>query len=209
MQEVTLILDTMSRMPVFWAYVMVALVAYLENIVPPIPGDVVLVYGGYLAGIGVLEWWWVGILGTIASTAGFMTLFVAGQRWGERRLFNRKVRWIPYERMLQARTWMQKRGYWVIVLNRFLSGTRAVIALVAGASGLEVRWSALLASLSALGWTAILVALGYVVGDHLNLVKGWLTLYGKIVLAVLVCGVLLRLLFGILRKRLTLGRPSQ
>lgn len=208
MEEVTFILDTLSRMPVFWAYVMVATIAYLENIIPPIPGDLVLVYGGYLAGVGVLEWWWVGALGTLASTAGFMTLFMAGQRWGERRLFNQKVRWVSFARMVQAREWMHKRGYWIIVFNRFLAGTRAVIALVAGASGLDVRRASVLSFVSAAGWTAILVALGFLVGDNLNLVKRWLTLYGQVVLGVLVGGILLRLLFGFLWKRLTLRRPS-
>lgn len=209
MEEVNLILDTLTRMPVFWAYVMVAAIAYLENVVPPVPGDVVLVYGGYLAGVGVLEWWWVGALGALASTAGFMTLFLAGQRWGERRLFNRKLRFIPYERMLQARAWMQKRGYVVIFLNRFLAGTRAVIGLVAGASGLEVRKAALLAFLSALLWTSLLVALGFLVGDNLPLVRRWLTLYGQVVLAVLAGGILLRLFAGFLWKRLTLRRSGQ
>lgn len=208
MEEVNLILDTLSRMPVFWAYVMVATIAYLENIIPPIPGDVVLVYGGYLAGVGVLEWWVVGFLGAVSSTAGFMTLFLAGKRWGERRLFNQKVRWIPYARMVQARIWMQKRGYGVILLNRFLAGTRAVIALVAGASGLDVRRALILSFVSALGWTAILVALGFLVGDNLNLVKRWLTLYGQVVLGVLITGILLRLFIGFLWKRLTLRRSS-
>ena len=43
----------MEALPPLWAYCIVFLIAYGENVVPPIPGDLIVVFGGYLAGRGL------------------------------------------------------------------------------------------------------------------------------------------------------------
>ena len=45
----------MGALPAVWAYATLLVIAYGENVVPPIPGDMVVVFGGYLAGVGQLN----------------------------------------------------------------------------------------------------------------------------------------------------------
>ncbi|MFV1979940.1 MAG: DedA family protein, partial [Rhodothermia bacterium] len=64
-------LDWMARLPPVLMYLTVLVIAYGENVVPPIPGDMIVVFGGYLAGISTLNIWVVILLSTIGGTAGF------------------------------------------------------------------------------------------------------------------------------------------
>ncbi len=63
-------------------YLVFFLVAYVENIVPPIPGDVLVAFGGYLAAESVIGLVPVLLLTTIASVIGFMSMYWIGSRWG-------------------------------------------------------------------------------------------------------------------------------
>src|SRR5690606_18981265 len=71
-----------------------------------------------------------------------------------------------------------------VALNRFLSGARSVIALLVGASDLRVGTTALLATLSAAVWTALLTYAGYAVGANWAVILDWLRAYGQVVTAV-------------------------
>ena len=58
-----------------WAYFILFISAFIENIFPPIPGDTVTVFGAYLVGRGLLSFWGVWISTTLGSIAGFMAIF--------------------------------------------------------------------------------------------------------------------------------------
>ena len=56
----------LNNQPPGWIYFFLFLGAFLENIVPIIPGDTLIVFGAYLAGIGLIAIWpayfvmWIG-----------------------------------------------------------------------------------------------------------------------------------------------------
>ena len=54
-EVLTDIVEWMSSLPVLWAYFSILVIAYGENVVPPIPGDMIIVFGGYMRGMGRLE----------------------------------------------------------------------------------------------------------------------------------------------------------
>ena len=78
------IVEWMSSLPALWAYIMILVIAYGENVLPPIPGDMIIVFGGYMVGIDRLDITPVIILSTIGGSLGFMTMYVLGNRIGRR-----------------------------------------------------------------------------------------------------------------------------
>src|SRR5690625_7497291 len=68
----------------FSIYSVFFLVAYMENILPPIPGDLFVVFGGYLAADGVVKFTSLLMLTTTASIVGFISLYYIGSYWGYR-----------------------------------------------------------------------------------------------------------------------------
>ena len=191
----------MEALPVFWAYVAILTIAYGENVVPPVPGDLAILYGGYLAGIGKLSFWPVVGLSTLGGALGFMTLYGLGFRVGEAVLDPNRMRWVPKQGVERARVWIARRGWWVVLFNRFLSGVRSVISLTVGIARMDARRTALLATTSAFVWTLLIVYAGYALGDNLDLVKKWMAAYGRIMGSLITLFVLVWLVRKVWQRR--------
>jgi membrane protein DedA with SNARE-associated domain len=58
-------------------------IAYIENVFPPSPSDVIVVFGGYLVGLGTIDFTLALVLTTIGSITGFMTMYKVGDWFGE------------------------------------------------------------------------------------------------------------------------------
>jgi membrane protein DedA with SNARE-associated domain len=168
-----------------WAYVTLFVVAYGENVAPPIPGDMVVVFAGYLAGLGQLHLGIVVLLSTIGGALGFMTMFAVGARLGQALLDPDRFRWLPRDGIGKAQRWLQQYGYGVVAANRFLSGARSVISLTAGMAQMETWRTLWWCTVSAFVWTGLISYAGYEVGDNWEVVVAYLRAYGRVVLTLL------------------------
>ena len=180
----------MAALPPSLMYLTILVIAYGENVLPPIPGDMIVVFGGYLAGISTLNIWGVIILSTIGGTLGFMTMFLLGNRLGEAILDPHKLRWLPKDQVMVGRKWLQRWGFGLILANRFLSGTRSVISLVAGTAHMDSGKVLLASTISSAVWTCLIAWGGYLVGDNWEIVGEYLAVYGRIMIWVAVLAVL-------------------
>jgi membrane protein DedA with SNARE-associated domain len=178
-----------ADLPALWTYCVLLAVAYGENVLPPIPGDLLIAYAGLLAGTGALGLAPVIAVATVGGTLGFMTVYAVGDRLGEAIDDPDRLAWLPAAQVARARWWLRERGRWVILLNRFLPGIRSVVGLAAGASDFSARSAAVLSFVSALAWTSAIASLGYLAGDNLAQVEGFLRLYGKVVGTLLVAAL--------------------
>jgi membrane protein DedA with SNARE-associated domain len=176
----------MKALSPVWAYLTLLLVAYGENVLPPIPGDVVVVFAGYMAGIGRLHLGIVILLSTVGGVLGFMSMYAVGYKLGRAVLNPDRLRWLPQQGFDRAQQWIRQYGYGVIAANRFLSGARSVISLTAGMFRMEVARTAWWCTVSALVWTGLISYGGYAVGENWNLVVQYLRAYGRIVLTLLI-----------------------
>lgn len=175
----------MQGLSPLWAYAILFLIAYGENVAPPIPGDMVVVFGGYLAGLGQLHLGVVVTLATIGGAAGFMTMFFIGRRLGRAVLDPDRLQWLPRGGTEKAQRWIRRYGYGVVAANRFLSGARSVISLTAGMADMEAWRTLWWCTVSALVWTALISYAGYAVGDNWTVVVTYIRAYGRIILTLL------------------------
>ncbi|MEP0823388.1 MAG: DedA family protein [Ignavibacterium sp.] len=192
-------------------YVVVAGIAFIENILPPFPSDVAIVAAGSLVGLGTIGF--VPLLGvtTAASAAGFITMYFIGLWFGRKILEQGKIRFIPLESIHRVETWFRKYGYWVIAGNRFLAGTRAVVSFFAGVSELSPTLSASLCFLSALVWNALLILAGRALGENWSHLAELLATYSKAVTAVVLLAlavIIARFLFRRKRSSASASGPS-
>lgn len=165
-----------------WAvYVMLAIAAALENIVPPIPADAVVVFGGVLAGRGVADPWAVFVVVWLANVAGALLVYGAGVRYGPGFFAGRLGRLILNPGQVQRLSEFYGRfGLGVIFVSRFLPMFRAVVPVFAGVSRMGF-WRVVppLAAASGL-WYGLLVYLGTIAGrnwrsmlERLGSLGGW------------------------------------
>lgn len=173
----------METLPAIWAYCIVLIIAYGENVLPPIPGDMIVVFGGYLAGLGQLHLGFVILLSTTGGALGFMTMYAVGYRLGEAVLRPDRFTWIPEGPVDKVQRWLHRWGYGVVAANRFLSGARSVIALTVGMARMSSWKTAWWCTVSAAVWTGLIAYAGYAVGENWRVVVTYLQLYGRFVLS--------------------------
>ena len=181
----------LSALNPFWVYVSVAGMAFLENIVPPFPSDVIVVFAGSLAGIGTIDFWWALLFTTVGSTLGFMVMYKLGDWFGLKILETGKLKFIPTESVHRVEGWFRKYGYVIIVANRFLSGTRAVVSFFAGMSELKLPNTTLLCFLSALVWNYLLLFAGQKLGQNWKVIFFYMETYSKAVTGIILIVILL------------------
>jgi membrane protein DedA with SNARE-associated domain len=165
--------------PSWGVYLSLFAIAYLENLLPPVPGDLIVVFCGYLAAIGSLNVLGVIALATIGGTAGFMTMYYVGRQLGTQIFDEKRYRWIPRKRLARATEWFSRIGFRLILANRFLSGLRSVISLTVGVSNTEASKTVLFSSLSSLAWVSLLAWLGFQLGENWEVVRHYLSRYGQ------------------------------
>lgn len=183
------VVQWMEGLEPLWIYFTIFTISFLENVVPPIPGDMVIVFGGYLVGMGVIGFLPVVVLATVGGAVGFMTMYAIGWRFGAAVFDPDRLRWVPKQQAIRARDWLLRYGYLVVGANRFLSGLRSVISLAVGSARMEVVQTAAWATFSSGLWCLLIVYLGYFVGDRWELIGDYLEAYGRVVVTIAVVGL--------------------
>lgn len=191
------LVDWIVDMPLWVIYSFFFFIAYLENVFPPIPGDILVVFGGYLAVIHIVDFSVVLGITTVGSVLGFMSLYYVGYRVGDEiRTKHSRFRFLKFidnKYMNKAELWMYRWGQGVILANRFLAGTRSIISLVAGVSKTKMIPTISSATISALAWNSILITVGWYIGESWPAIQRWLNYYGTSILTIIVVFVFWKL----------------
>ena len=175
------ILTQISNLTPFWIYITVFFFAYIENLFPPSPSDIVVVVGASLISTGVVSFLPIFIAATAGSLSGFLTAFIIGWQFDKKLIHSGKLKFINIESIDKVETAFRKWGYYLIVANRFLPGTRAVISFFAGMSRLNVNKTTILSLISSAVWNLILIYLGITFGKNIDLIDNYLKTYSTII----------------------------
>jgi membrane protein DedA with SNARE-associated domain len=194
-------IDALISLNPIWIYFVTVAIAYIENIFPPFPSDVILVAAGYLCASGRVDFWIILLVSTFGSTAGFASMYKIGSWFGLKVVEAQKFKFLQLDKIHKVEAWFKHYGYIIVVVNRFLAGTRAVIAFFTGISNLPFWKTTVLACISSLIWNAILLFSGKTLGANWRAISGYLETYGKIMI-IITCGILLIVFaYGYFRKR--------
>ena len=186
-----------------YVYGIVLAVALIENLFPPSPSDIMIVAAGSLVGMGRLGFPETLVSATTGSVVGFIIMYKVGDWFGDHILEQGKIKFIPIESVHKVERWFVKYGYAIIVINRFLTGTRAVVSFFAGMSELKLLPTTGLCFVSALLWNTILILIGVFVGQNFDLIGYYLDTYSQIVTigVIAIAGVLVARYLLIRRKK--------
>ncbi|MDP2885631.1 MAG: DedA family protein [Ignavibacteria bacterium] len=174
-----------------WVYLSVFGFAFMENMFPPLPSDVVVLFVGSLVGMGTIDFTAALVVTTIGSTTGFVAMYKVGDWFGAKILETGKLRFIPLDSVHKVEGWFRKYGYVLIVINRFLTGTRAVVSFFAGMSKLPLTPTTALSFVSALVWNFLLLFAGKELGENWQVIAAYLETYSKAVTGILMVAVIL------------------
>ncbi|HRS02433.1 MAG TPA: DedA family protein [Bacteroidota bacterium] len=170
----------MQTVPGIYVVLIACFFAFIENIIPPMPSDVILIFAATFIAFGSVRFVPLLISTTICSASGFTTMYFIGSGI-DRKVFDEgKIKFITPNALQKVDKWFEKWGYAVIVANRFLSGTRAVISFFAGMVHLKFHITLPLAAVSSFVWNFILIYLGYKFGENWRVAWGYVQKYNEI-----------------------------
>ena len=203
MEQIESVINYLQSLPTLGVLGVIFLVCYIENVFPPSPSDVLLVFAGTLIGVGSVGFFPALAASTLGGTLGFMSAYAAG-RYFERKLTSGKFsRFIPTNALLQVEKLFQRYGYAVIVANRFLAGTRGVVSFFAGMSQMNLPLTTMLCAISAAVWNALLLYAGKALAGNWRRAIEYLAIYSKIATTVVLVVVVAILIWVFIRRRRT------
>lgn len=154
-------------------YVGIFLLMVLENVIPPVPSEVIMGVGGLLVQSGDMQFWPLLIIATIGTTVGNYAWYWLGDRWGFERLepfVDRWGRWltVDWEAIVKAQVFFSKHGHWVVFALRFSPFLRTIISLPAGLAHMpKIRFLAY-TFVGSLIWNGALIKGGEWLGGYLQ-----------------------------------------
>lgn len=180
------IVRLISSYDVSFIFAIALFFSIIENLFPPSPSDLVVILGAVAlshAHNGMIRtdyFIYYFLLTSIFSSIGFMIMYFVGYRFGDDILRKNKIKFIKKHHIEHVDYYFNKYGYKVILLNRFLPGTRSAVSFFAGLAKLHFWHTFLYATLSALGWNILIVYLGFVLGGNIKAIDNVLNTYGTV-----------------------------
>lgn len=163
--------EIIANMPALLAqggYWITALVVILEGV--PIagsflPGHVVIIAAGFLAKLGILNLWFVIIVGSIGAIIGDTIGFFVGKKYGYSFLVKfGKYIFIKERHIEKVKTMIDGHTGKTLILGKFSPLTRPLAPFLVGASGASFKTFMIFNVIGAILWVAASVIVGYVFG---------------------------------------------
>ncbi|AXR65242.1 DedA family protein [Leptospira mayottensis] len=178
---------------------------FVENVFPPWPGDTITVFGGFLVARNLDSFGWLELItSTLAGNLlGAWVMYRFGQiflHWVKEKEFPFKNSLYDEKSIEKTLSWFQKNSVLVVLFSRFSAGIRFFVSIVAGI----VKMNSILFfgcfGVAVILWCGSLIVSGFYLGSHWEYVLGFLEIYNRIVIALI---VLIAILFYWHRKRKT------
>jgi membrane protein DedA with SNARE-associated domain len=181
----------------FWVYAVLFLACFVENLIPPFPGDTFIVAAGGLVALGRLNLVICLALILAGGLASVMLLYALGGYYGRDFFIRKDYKYFSASDIRGMERSFRRWGALILVGSRFVVGARAVLALVAGISRYPVVRMFVYSFFSYVLFCGLLVYLGIKLAENIDLIQKYVKTYEMIVWPVLIAVVLIWLIYKI------------
>lgn len=183
--EVDLLMSIIEQ----YGYVAIFFLLWLGIVGLPIPDELVVATGGFLASIGVLNPWYAFLAGYLGVASGLTIGFLLGKYFGKPIL-----QWLCKTEKTRAAVerstrLLEKYGTAALCISYLFPVVRHVVPYLVGLGGMTFRRYAALSYPIGLVWTVGFYFLGYVFGNHVEVIIDVIRKYGFYALLVIIVGL--------------------
>ena len=194
-------INYINSIPVIYIYLVLFFASFSENIFPPIPGDTLILFGAYLAGSGKINIFILFFITVSGSYISYILLFFAGKYLADTKL----IKFFRDKKEAEkAVALIRRRGYYAILFNRFISGIRSFISLLAGILNLKTYPVAGLSLISIIVWNFLLILGGYAAGKNWETIIGYIKIYNYLFVTIIFILIIFFITRYFVKKRLEL-----
>lgn len=155
-----------------YGYLGVFLLILIENIFPPIPSELILLFGGFMTTYTKLNIFGIIISSTIGSLIGALLLYKVGTIFNKEKLntlitgkFGRLLK-LKSSDIDNADKWFTNKGQKTIFFCRFIPLIRSLISLPAGMNKMNLSKFIIYTILGSVIWNTVLIVMGSIVGSN-------------------------------------------
>ncbi len=206
-----LIIEIMNN----FGYIGVFLLIAIENVFPPIPSEVILLFGGFMTTFTNMNIIGVIIASTLGSLLGAIILYYIGKILNKERLKKiitskpgKLLRLTP-EDIDKADDWFDKKGNKTVFFCRFIPVIRSLISIPAGMSEMPMKKFLIYTTIGSAIWNSTLTIAGSIVGENWTSILEIMDNYSHI--AVIILGIIFIsaiIIFYFKRKKKNLPKES-
>ena len=173
------------------AYLTICLAMFLENIIPPIPSEIIMPLGGFFVYQQKLNFYILVFWGVFGTILGSMPWYYLGKLVNEKRLSNfldkrGKYIGLTSNDLIKSRRWFDKYGVSLVFWGRLVPGIRTLISVPAGMELMPLRKFLIWTSLGSLIWVTLLTYAGFVFGENYPIIETYLNQIKFIVKPILI-----------------------
>lgn len=175
-----------------WGYLGIFVLMVLENVIPPVPSELIMSLGGIAAAQGKMDFALLVLVGTLGCIFGNLFWYEIGRRFGYEQLepfVRRHGRWLTmeWEDVEKLRRFFDRWGGITIFVFRFMPFGRTVISIPAGLLHMNFWRFVLFTTAGSAVWNTLLVGVGYWLGTNVAAIDHWVApvVAGVAVLALL------------------------
>jgi membrane protein DedA with SNARE-associated domain len=168
----------------------VALGMALESACIPLPSEIVLPFGGFLASGGQITFTEAVMAGQLGGMVGSIVAYMVG-RYGGRGLLERYGKYVLISKheIAVADQWFEKKGEATVFFARLLPGIRTFISLPAGVAGMNFGRFLWYSFLGMLPWSFLFTYAGYALGENWQMVRQYLHKFDLVIIVALLAMV--------------------
>ena len=189
-------------------YGSILLAMFLENLIPPIPSELIMPLGGFYVAQGQLDFFPVVLAGLTGTVIGALPWYGIGKLVNEERLekwLENNGRWIGItpQDLARSRKWFNRYGVSLVFWGRLVPGIRTLISVPAGVELMPITPFLIWTTAGSLIWTLFLTITGFYLGDNYANIETWISPFSSIFKAIIVVfasGALITLIYKTLRK---------
>src|SRR5919107_3996998 len=163
----------------------VGLLVALENLIPPIPSEIVLAMAGYLASEGRVNVLLVWVAATAGSVIGALALYWLGYALGEDRLkrWLDRIPLVDSDDLDRADRWFERHAKGAVLFGRCAPVVRSLISVPAGANKMRLGLFTTLTAIGSGAWNVIFVGGGYALGSRWQRLEQYSSYFNYVIYA--------------------------
>lgn len=198
--RIEIFLAYFSNVHILWLILISCVITLIENIFPPAPSDMMIVAISIIVGVNGQSIIPVILACTVGSTIGFLIMYKLGAKFENSIVERERFKFIKKESLHKVEQKFKKWGFKLVVANRFMSGTRAVISFFAGMSQLDLKKTTIYSAISSFLWYAILSISGDYFGKDWKKLLYYIKQYDKAAITIFMLLISIGILFWIFNK---------
>ena len=186
------------------AYLFIGFAMFLENIIPPIPSEVIMPLGGFFVYQGSLNFYILIFFGLLGTVLGAIPWYYLGKLLNEKKLAkfldtNGKFIGISSEDLNKSKVWFNKYGVSLVFWGRLIPGIRTLISVPAGIELMPLNKFLIWTTFGSLIWVVALTYAGFSLGENYVIIESYIDNY-KFILKPLIIFVVIYAIFKFIKN---------